>query len=62
LPPLDYPDTDDTDDTDTYNDYHTRDGRHLVESGIVGELWFDIVNKKKVVKPWAGVGQPMHDY
>jgi hypothetical protein len=62
LPPLDYPDQDDTDDTDTFSDYNSRGGRLMMESGIVGEPWFDIVNGKKIVRRFAGVNQPMHDF
>ena len=32
-PPLDYPSPEDTDDTDTYNDYKSKDGRYLRDSG-----------------------------
>jgi len=60
-PPLNYPDTEDTDDTDTYNDYHSKEGKYLRDSGIVGDLWFDIVDGKKVYRRFAGVNQPLAD-
>jgi hypothetical protein len=62
LPPLDYPDPDDTDDTDTWGDYHSRGGRMLVESGAVGDLWFDIVDGKKIARPFSGAASPMHQW
>lgn len=60
-PPLNYPDTDDTDDTDTYDDYHVKEGVYARDSGLVGDLWFDVVEGKKVYKRFAGVNQPMDD-
>lgn len=64
-PPLEYPFVEDTDDLDTYEHYHTKSGRYLRDSGIIDELWYDIVDedgeKKKVYKPWAGVNQPLPD-
>ena len=62
LPPLDYPDTDDTDDTETFVDYHTKDGRQLVDAGAIGELWFDIVDGKKIARPWSGANNPLPEY
>ena len=58
-PPLDFPDTDDTDDTETYQDYFGPEGRYLVDTGIIGELWYDIVDGKKVYRRFAGVNQPL---
>lgn len=60
-PPLNYPDIDDTDDTDTYQDYHSRTGRLMKDTGLVGDLWFDIVDGKKVYRRFSGVNQPMDD-
>lgn len=60
-PPLDYPDKDDTDDTDTYQEMESRNGRQLVDSGIVGGLWYDIVDGKKIYRKFAGVNPPMED-
>lgn len=62
LPPLDFPDSDDTDDTQTYEDYHSKDGRYLVDTGAIGELWFDIKDGEKIVRPFAGGNQPMPDW
>jgi len=62
LPPLDYPDPDDTDDTVTYEDYHGKDGRYLVDTGIIGDLWYDIKDGEKILKPWAGGNNPMPEY
>jgi len=61
-PPLDYPDTDDTDDTQTFEDYHSKDGRYLVETAAIGELWFDIKDGEKIIKPTAGGNQPMPEW
>jgi len=58
---LDYPDTDDTDDTDTFKDYKSFTGRRMVDSGIIGPLWYDIKEGKKVYYDWAGINQPMED-
>eukprot|EP01017_Pseudomicrothorax_dubius_P024192 TRINITY_DN2574_c0_g1_i1.p1 TRINITY_DN2574_c0_g1~~TRINITY_DN2574_c0_g1_i1.p1 ORF type:complete len:258 (+),score=64.90 TRINITY_DN2574_c0_g1_i1:122-895(+) len=60
-PPLDYPDTEDTDDTETYQDYLSKEGREFVQTGLVGDLWYDIVNGKKVYRRFAGANQPMED-
>jgi len=54
-PPLNYPDTEDTDDTDTFDNYKSPEARYLMDIGIIGPLWFDIVNGKKVYNKWAGV-------
>ena len=34
----------------------------MVDTGIVGELWFDIKDGEKIIKPWAGGNQPMPDW
>ncbi|CAD8056116.1 unnamed protein product [Paramecium primaurelia] len=60
-PPLNYPDSEDTDDTDTYQDYHSPSGRFLRDIGIIGDLWFDIKDGKKVMNQWAGCNQPLPD-
>ncbi|KRX05138.1 hypothetical protein PPERSA_06772 [Pseudocohnilembus persalinus] len=60
-PPLNYPDPEDTDDTLTMQDYESRYGHYLVDSGIVDPIWYDIVDGKKVYKRFAGVNQPMAD-
>jgi hypothetical protein len=60
-PPLDFPDTDDTSDTASYQDYHSKIGRQFVDSGLVNDIWYDIVDGKKVYKPLAGVNEPMED-
>ena len=36
-------------------DYNSYDGKLLRDSGVVGDLWFDIIDGKKVYKKWAGV-------
>jgi hypothetical protein len=36
-------------------DYHSYDGKLLRDTGMVGDLWFDIVDGKKVYNKWAGV-------
>jgi len=38
-----------------------KEGITLRDSGIVGPLWFDIIDGKKVYKKFAGVNQPMED-
>jgi len=60
-PPLNYPDTEDTDDTDTVKDYSTKEGRYLRDSGIVDDIWFDVVDGVKVYRRFAGVNQPLPD-
>ena len=40
-------------------DYHSYDGRVFRDSGVIGGLWFDIIDGKKVFKKFAGVNQPM---
>jgi len=60
-PPLDYPDTEDTDDTDTYNDYHSKDGRMLYDTGLIVDLWYDIKDGRKIIKPFGGANQPMEN-
>jgi len=62
LPPLDFPDPDDTDDTQTFEDYHSKDGRYFVETGAIGDLWFDIKDGQKIIRPFAGGNQPMPDW
>jgi len=58
-PPLDYPDADDTDDSESYKDEFSKDGRYLRETGIVTDIWYDIVDGKKVIRRFAGANQPM---
>lgn len=58
-PPLDFPDADDTDDTETFNDYLGPEGRYYVDTGIISDVWYDIVDGKKVYKRFAGVNQPL---
>ena len=58
---MNYPDAEDTDDTDTYNDYQRREVKLLRDSGVIGELWYDIKDGKKVYHKWAGVNQPLDD-
>jgi hypothetical protein len=33
----------------------------LLDTGIIGPLWYDIVDGKKVYYDWAGINQPMDD-
>jgi len=61
-PPLDYPDQDDTDDTKTVADYNSLTGKKWVENGLVGEIWYDIIDGKKVYRRFAGANPPMHLY
>jgi len=56
---LDYPDDEDTEDTITYADYMSKDIKEMVDSGHINDIWYDIVDGKKVYRKWAGVNQPM---
>jgi hypothetical protein len=60
-PPLDFPDEDDTDDTKTYKDFISYAGRKFVQTGIAGDIWYDIKDGKKVYRKFAGVNPPMED-
>ena len=60
-PPLDYPDADDTDDTDSYRDEFSKSGRYFKDTGIVFDIWYDIVDGKKVMRRFSGANQPMPD-
>jgi len=60
-PPLEYPDPEDTDDVLTVNDYNTKIGKYLRDTGIIDDIWYDIVDGKKVYKRFAGVNQPMEN-
>lgn len=60
-PPLDQPDPEDNDDTDTWNENQTKDIRKFRDTGIICDVWFDIVDGKKVIRPFAGANQPQED-
>lgn len=58
-PPLDYPDAQDTNNTVNYKNYHSKEGRRMLDMGLIVPLHFDIVDGKKVYRRFAGVNQPM---
>jgi len=35
--------------------YNTKDGRYLVDSGRIRDIWYDIVDGKKVYRRFSGV-------
>lgn len=51
----------DTDDTETFKDYHSPEGKYLMDIGAIGPLWYDIKDGKKIYDRFAGVNPPMED-
>lgn len=48
-----------TDDEDLFEAFNSATGRMSVDSGLVHELHYDIVDGKRVFKKFAGVNQSM---
>ena len=36
-------------------DYQRNEGKMLRDTGLVGDIWYDVIDGKKVYKKWAGV-------
>jgi len=58
-PPMGLPGERGTDDEDLFEAFNSATGRMSVDSGLVHELHYDIVDGKRVFKKFAGVNQSM---
>ena len=56
---MNYPDSEQSPDKELFAAYNSKDGRVFMDSGLIHDIHFDIVNGKRVFRRFACVNESM---